>query len=287
MRRAGFFRRKKINPMHNSVNAWAHDRQRFIADAEASRQGIPPRRDHGFPSGPLGCQFATLTAALLDAETVQDVLEQVVEATQRVASQVDVVSVTLRSPDGRFHTPIATHSVAQSLDECQYELGEGPCVAAARNPGPGFAAWPDRSHADSPWPGFTRAARKMGIEAVLSLSLLPTPDPPRLSGALNLYSQRPDGLDAIDKDAILLLATHASLALASTEAVTSAKLREAQLHQAIDSRDVIGQAKGILMGRRNISADEAFNILRASSQNLNVKLTEVAKVLAAQPDILG
>jgi AmiR/NasT family two-component response regulator len=117
--------------------------------------------------------------------------------------------------------------------------------------------------------------------------LLPTPNPPRLSGALNLYSEWPHGLDAIDRDTILLLATHASLALASTEAVTSAKLREAQLRQAIDSRDVIGQAKGILMSRRNISAEEAFDILRVSSQKLNVKLTEVAKVVAAQPDILG
>jgi hypothetical protein len=274
--------------MDDSVDDWAHDRRRFVADAEeASRQGVPPRRDHGSPLGPLSRQFARLTAALLDAQTVQDVLEQVVEATFNVAPQVDIASVTLRSPDGAFHTPIATHQVAQLLDERQYELGEGPCVTAALNPGPAFAVWPDSSEPDSPWPNFTRAARELGVEAVLSLSLLPTPEPPRLSGALNLYSRQPDGLDAIDRNAILLLATHASLALASTEAVTTARLREAQLHQAIDSRDVIGQAKGILMGRRNISADEAFDILRASSQHLNVKLTQVAKVLVAQPDLFG
>jgi ANTAR domain/GAF domain len=262
------------------------DRQRFIADAnEASRQGIAPTRDHGFPSGPLGRQFARLTGALLNAQTVQDVLEQVVEATVSVASQADVVSVTLRSPDGRFHTPIATHPVAQLLDERQYQLGEGPCVAAALNPGPGFAAWPDHSRTDSPWPGFTRAAREVGVEAVLSLSLLPTPDPPRLSGALILYARCPDGLDGLDKDVILLLATHASLALATTEAVTTAKLREAQLHRAIDGRDVIGQAKGILMGRRNISAEEAFDVLRSASQKLNVKLTKIAELVAAQPNI--
>ena len=125
----------------------------------------------------------------------------------------------------------------------------------------------------------------MGVEAVLSLSLLPTPDPPRLSGALNLYARCPDGLDGIDKDVILLLATHESLALATTEAVTTAKLREAQLHRAIDSRDVIGQAKGILMDRRNISDEEAFDVLRSASQKLNVKLTKIAEVIAAQPNI--
>jgi hypothetical protein len=272
----------------DSANNWERDRQRFVADAnEASRQGISPSRDHGFPAGPLGLQFARLTSALLNAQTVQDVLEQVVEATVSVAPQADVVSVTLRSADGRFHTPIATHSVALLLDERQYELGEGPCVAAALNHGPGFAAWPDHSRTDSPWPGFSRSARELGIEAVLSLSLLPMPDPPRLSGALNLYARSPYALEAIDKDVILLLATHASLALATTEAVTSAKLREAQLHRAIDSRDVIGQAKGVLMGRRNISAEEAFDILRSASQNLNVKLTEIAEIVAAQPDIMG
>ena len=113
-----------MSPMADRDENWVRDKQRFVADAdEATRQGISPTRDHGFPLGPLGRQFSTLTAALLNAPTVQDVLEQVVDATVRVAPQADVVSVTLRSPDGRFHTPIATDSVARVLDECQYELG--------------------------------------------------------------------------------------------------------------------------------------------------------------------
>jgi GAF domain-containing protein len=274
--------------MIDSQDNWTRDRQRFVTDAdETSRNGLPPRRDHGAPVGPLSRQFAELTAALLNAETVQDVLDQVVHATFRVATKADVVSVTLRSPDGQFHTPIATHPIADALDKCQYDLGEGPCVTAAQNPGPGFAAWPDHPRTTSPWPRFSRAARTMGVEAVLSLSLVPAAHAPRLSGALNLYCQSADALDGIDKDAILLLATHASLALASTEAVTRAKLQEAHLRRAIDSRDVIGQAKGVLMSRRGISAEEAFDILRFSSQNLNIKLTQIAKIVATQPDILG
>ncbi|WP_082698483.1 GAF and ANTAR domain-containing protein [Mycobacterium sp. GA-2829] len=273
--------------MSDSAQSWARDKRRFVADAdEASRLGVAPKRDHGYPTGPLGRQFADLTTALLNAQTVADVLEQVVDAIMSVAPDVDVVSVTLRNPDGTFHTPLATHSVGRMLDQCQYDMDEGPCVTAAMNPGPAFAAWPEPD-VPSPWPRFTRAARKLGVEAILSLSLLPMPQPPRLSGALNLYSHSPAGLDAVDRGAILLLATHASLALANTEAVTTAKLREAQLRQAIDSRDVIGQAKGILMGRRNISADEAFDILRKSSMELNMKLAQVAKIVASHPDILG
>jgi AmiR/NasT family two-component response regulator len=80
------------------------------------------------------------------------------------------------------------------------------------------------------------------------------------------------------------VSTHASLASAATEAVTTSQLRDAQLHQAIDSRDVIGHAKGILMSRRGVSADEAFDILRRTSQNLNVKLARIAGIVATQPD---
>ena len=76
-----------------------------------------------------------------------------------------------------------------------------------------------------------------------------------------------------------MLAAHASTALAATMAATSAELESAQLRQALQSRDVIGQAKGILMERRKITADEAFDVLRSASQTLNVKLAQVAQTL--------
>lgn len=269
------------------AQSWTRDRQRFVDDARAAaRQGTQPSRDHGNPLGPLGRQFATLTSALLDAETVEDVLTQVVHATSQVFPQAEIVSVTLRSSDGRHHTPVSTSSVARTLDDLQYEFGEGPCVTAADDPGPAYAYWRDLGGDGSPWPRFAEAAHKIGVRSVLAVSLVPTPVPPRLSGAMNLYSPRVGGLDDVDRDVLLLIATHASLALASTEAVTRAKLHDAQLKRAIDSRDVIGQAKGILMGRRGVSAEEAFDILRESSQNLNVKLVQIAEILAAQPNVL-
>jgi AmiR/NasT family two-component response regulator len=69
-------------------------------------------------------------------------------------------------------------------------------------------------------------------------------------------------------------------------ASSSAELESAQLRRALQSRDVIGQAKGILMERRGISADEAFAVLRAASQSLNVKLTQVARTLVERRDDL-
>ncbi len=267
---------------------WGVDRQRFVADArDAERHGTTAVRDHGLPLGPLGRQFATLTHGLLDAQTVNDVFEQIVYAASAVAPLADAISVTLRSPDGKFHTPVATRSVARIIDELQYEFGEGPCLTAAQSSGPAFAECPDLAQEGGvPWPRLAPAVRKLGIRAVLSLSLLPAPIAPRLSGALNFYSHLAGGLNDVDKDVMLLLATHASLALATTEAVTTSMLHDAQLHRAIDSRDVIGQAKGILMHRRGISAEEAFDTLRRSSQQLNIKLVEIAKIVATQPQAL-
>jgi AmiR/NasT family two-component response regulator len=103
-----------------------------------------------------------------------------------------------------------------------------------------------------------------------------------MSGALNIYSRELDGLSNADGDIALLLATHASLALAHTQALTNAELQTAHLRKAIDSRDVIGQAKGILMQRRGITAPEAFDVLRQASQELNVKLAELASTLATR-----
>jgi GAF domain-containing protein len=272
--------------MPPSAEDWNVDRTRFTADAEkALASGRTPTRDHGAPLGPLAQQFATLTYSLLDATTAGEVLQQIVEATSRVVPGADLVSVTLRSRDGKFHTPVETDPVAIELDELQYDLVEGPCLDVADPAGPAVAAAPDLAVASS-WPRFGPAAAERGLGAVLSTALLPEIQSPRLSGALNIYSRRPHGLDETDQAIALLLATHASLALAHTEAVDIATLQAEQLRRAIDSRDVIGQAKGILMARRGLTADEAFDLLRRSSQHLNVKLVELAEIVAGRHDEL-
>lgn len=248
---------------------WSRDRARFGLDGEA----VP---------GPLARRFADLTKALLDgAPTVGGVLEVVVAAAAAIIPDADLVSVTLRSPDGRFHTPVETDPVAVRLDQVQYDHGEGPCVESARPDGPALGRSPDLGH-DPRWPSFGPAAAAAGYHSVLATALLPDARPPRLSGALNVYAKKPGAFDGRAIDTALLLATHASLALAHTEAVAAGDLAAEHLRRAVDSRDVIGQAKGILMQRRGITADEAFDVLRRASQDLNVKLAEVARALTAQ-----
>jgi GAF domain-containing protein len=261
---------------------WSLDRTRFTADAEkAIASGRAPTRDHGAPLGPLAQQFATLTYSLLDATTAAEVLQQIVDAAVRVVPGADLVSVTLRSRDGKFHTPVETDPVAIELDQLQYDLLEGPCLDVADPAGPAVASAPDLAVAAS-WPRFGPAAAERGMGAVLSTTLLPDVQAPRLSGALNIYSRRPHGLDQTDQAVALLLATHASLALAHTEAVDASALQAEQLRRAIDSRDVIGQAKGILMERFDLTDDDAFRMLVSASQDSNIKLIEVARFLIAE-----
>ena len=68
---------------------------------------------------------------------------------------------------------------------------------------------------------------------------------------------------------------------ALVKSIANSVIREGQLEKALESRDVIGQAKGILMERERVSGDEAFEMLRSSSQHLNVKLRDVAAMLVA------
>ena len=101
-------------------------------------------------------------------------------------------------------------------------------------------------------------------------------------GALNLYSKQ---RGAFDDEALAVgsvFATHAAVALAGAQ-------HDEQMQKALQTRDVIGQAKGILMAQQDVSADEAFDILRRASQRMNIKLRELAERVASRtpPDQQG
>jgi hypothetical protein len=253
---------------------WGRDKATFVAE--------PPDAPH--PAGdaeasPLARQFAQLARLLLTADNVADVLTHVVRATFEVVPDADLVSVTLRSADGQLHTPVETDPMGTELDELQMHYQEGPCYDAARLPGLAYTYSPHLV-SEPDWPQFGPEAAQRGYFSVLSTALLPDITSPRLSGALNIYCRDKDKLGGeTSRDRALLLATHASLAVANTEAVRLAELRETQLRRALDTRDVIGQAKGILMRHRGVSADEAFDLLRRTSQDLNVKLFSLAETL--------
>jgi ANTAR domain-containing protein len=254
---------------------WRRDKDEFVAHPD---EPLYPAGDPGY--SPLARQFAEFSRRLLTAGTVADALAHVAWAAAEIVPDADVVSVTLRSRDGHMHTPVETDPLGTELDALQDHYQEGPCLDAARAPGPAYRHSSDLAN-DPEWPRFGPAAAKLGFRSALSTALLPEGRPAQMTGALNIFSRTPGTLSSdADRDRALLLATHAALAVSATEAVRLAELRETQLRQAIDSRDIIGQAKGILMHRRGISADEAYDLLRRTSQDLNIKLAELARTVA-------
>ena len=115
---------------------------------------------------------------------------------------------------------------------------------------------------------------------MFAVGLFPVGGPRPLRGALNFSVARPGASVRPTVRPRCSSPAHVSTALAYVTATEAAELRQTQFRTALDSRDVIGQAKGILMERRGLPADQAFDVLRRASQDLNVKLRDVAATLA-------
>jgi hypothetical protein len=182
----------------------------------------------------LAREFALLAVRLVEAGTAAEVLTRVAEAAQRLLSAPDAVSVTMRFGDGTFHTPVSLDPVARELDRIQYDVGEGPCVDAARMTGLGIAASSDLA-ATHAWPAFGAAAAARGFVAVVSSALAPDPGAAAV-GALNVYVRRGHVLGVDDHDVALLIATHGALALAHAQALSYAELQHGRLFRATHPR---------------------------------------------------
>lgn len=120
------------------------------------------------------------------------------------------------------------------------------------------------------WPRFVQRAAEAGASSMLTFQLYVEADN---LGALNLYGSQPHAFDDESEDVGLLFASHAAVAFADVQKLD-------QLNQAIDSRDLIGKAKGILMERYQLNADQAFRVLTRLSSHQNRKLRDLAAEIA-------
>ncbi|MEJ2888436.1 ANTAR domain-containing protein [Actinomycetospora aeridis] len=219
-------------------------------------------------------------------ETAQDLIDQRSIRNrdtllgQLVVSAVKLVPAAIGGGLTRTHERTvssnhATTEVVQKLDELQSRLQEGPCVSAADDP-PANGAFVacDMQGADAErWPRFAPYAVEAGVYSMLSTSVVSERGGPR--SALNLYSDQPEAFDTSDVVTAGLFATQAGTLLYGAD-------HTANLSVALESRDVIGQAKGILMERFTLDEEEAFAMLVESSQNTNLKLAAVASWLVSE-----
>jgi GAF domain-containing protein len=213
--------------------------------------------------------FAELSGLSIGDEPLNDVLHRTAALAKSVLRVPIEASVTLVGASGAT-TPAFTGQVALDLDETQYALGYGPCLASAE--AGQLVAIPDMA-TEVRWPAFTGAAFAREIRSTLSV---PLPVQRQVIGALNLYSTE---LAAFDSETAVIaerFGAYAAVAIAHTQLLTSASELADQMAQAMASRAVIEQAKGVLIGQRKCSADDAFNILVNLSQTSHRKLRDVA-----------
>jgi GAF domain-containing protein len=219
--------------------------------------------------------LAELGRINLAEHDLPDVLSRVAHLARRTLPGADEVSVTLVRGN-TAETAAHTGSLALLLDDWQYQQATGPCLEAATKHGTVSVPSLDE---DRRWPAWAEHAVAAGAHSSLSVGL---PIEERIDGALNLYSVRDH---AFDDEAVLLAETFAgyaaiAVANATLYGVTANLAR--QLTTAMASRAVIEQAKGIIMGRRRCTAEEAFAILTKTSQDSNRKVRDVAAALVAK-----
>ena len=205
---------------------------------------------------------------------LQETLSHIVAAAVETIPGVDAGGISI-TEDGEIASRNPTTYAVNELDQLQSQLREGPCISAILEPPEdGIVIAQDLAGEDGErWPGFAPKAVDAGYRAMMSTQL--SPNGGSMRAALNLYAREPHAFDAEARLTAALFGVQAAMLLYGSE-------HAAHLQRAIDSRDVIGQAKGILMERFRVDDDGAFQMLVSSSKETNVKLVDVARWLRDQ-----
>jgi GAF domain-containing protein len=211
----------------------------------------------------------SLNQLMVNEESFEDTLRRVAYLACKSPIGADTAGVTVQRDAGPT-TPAFYGDAALQLDRAQYASDHGPCLSAYRT---GESVRVDAIAAEaSRWPEYAAQAAKHGIQSSLSLPLTVNG---QVVGALNLYSKSLAPFTEQGVELAHSFAQQAAVAVANAELFWRTHALTENLQVALERRDEIGQAKGILIATRNIAADEAFDLLRRTSQSLNIKVRDV------------
>jgi len=215
--------------------------------------------------------FTEVARSLFLSDSVEDSLTRAVDLSVLTIEACEFAGAFLLEGE-EVTTRACTDPIVVEIDGLQLRAGEGPCLDAIAHK---LTFYADELGTDPRWPSFGPEAAAMGMRSLLALPMA-TDD---TLGTLNLYARYPQAFGVIDRARGLLLASMAGFACSIARAHEDEERRAENLHAALVTRELIGQAQGILIERERISADQAFHVLRQASQHLNVKLREVAQDL--------
>ena len=233
-----------------------------VADGVAGSAGVD-----------LYSAFSRLQSLTLDTPRVGEFLSELAALALQLGGPPLSCSITVRSELDEPYTVAASDALSRDVDEVQYGAGEGPCLQALRT---GEVFYVPDLRIDHRWQGYRDHALGFGVRSSLSLPLTVAGT---TIGAMNLYCTRPDGFDERLRQVLDVFAAQAAAALAMVLRQERQDQLTTQLEHALESRTTIDQAMGILMAQQRCTADEAFALLRAHSQNTNRKIRDVASDL--------
>jgi hypothetical protein len=194
-------------------------------------------------------------------------LRELVENGVRHVVGSQYAGITLAQRDKAVTNVVATHRYPMVLDAIQNLYGEGPCLAAAWQH---QLVYVGDLNTDQRWPRYQRdAMEQTPIRSIVSYESFVDGN---TMGALNFYADHPHAFNDESLEIGGVFATHVALAW-------SMMRRHDQFRSGLVSRDIIGQAKGVIMERFNLDAVEAFEVLTRLSQQSNIKVIDIAKGL--------
>jgi GAF domain-containing protein len=212
---------------------------------------------------------AELQQLLLATDDIGEFLDELATLAVNTLPGALACGITMR----RDHHPMtvaSSHPLASQVDEIQYGHNEGPCLTSLRT---GEMIVIEDLATDDRWPSYQMPALGHGIRSSLSLPLH-TDD--RVLGAVNVYATEPFAFGTHEQRTARRFADEAARALALALRLADRSEMSTHLQTALASRAVIDQALGVIMGQNRCTAEAAFDILRTTSQNRNVKLRDVA-----------
>lgn len=213
--------------------------------------------------------FAALAREFARQPDLAATLQAIVVHTVATIGPAEHASITIRRPDGNYQTIATTGQLPLLVDEVQQQLQEGPGLQALTEH---HVLRSDDLANDPRWPQFGRqVSDQTGVISTMSHRLLLEED--TTLGALNMYSSEPAAFAALELSVLDELATHAAIALT----LAATRDQNEHLRQALDSNRTIGVAIGILMVRKLTTRQQAFDLLRITSQHGHIKLRELAE----------
>jgi GAF domain-containing protein len=214
--------------------------------------------------GSLGDAMSRVARRLQEEHgDVEGTLQAITAAAVTTVPHADECGVSYVIGHRRIEPRAWTSELPRMVDSLQEQLRQGPCMDAVWEQ---EVVRVDDVATDDRWPEFALEASRLGVRSMMCFQLFVAGDQ---LGALNMYSRAGSAFDDESQDIGLLFASHAAVALAGAE-------HEEHLRAGMDSRDLIGQAKGILMERHRLTADQAFGVLAHVSQDMNRKLVDIA-----------